>query len=98
MSPGVTTYPAGKRRIGSRLAGVGLVLGLLLSSALTLPAHAATASKVEVKSEAKAEAAAPSTKAMCLDCHDDPDMKSDDGKAMFVLADDFARSAHRKLD
>jgi predicted CXXCH cytochrome family protein len=47
-----------------------------------------------------AAAAAPSktTKADCLECHDDKDMKSDDGKPMFVLADDFNRSAHRKLD
>ena len=97
MSPGVTTYPAGKRRIGSRLAGVGLVLGLLLSSALTLPAHAATASKVEVKSEAKAEAK-PDTRARCFECHDDKDLKTDDGKPMAVLADEYGRSAHRKLD
>jgi cytochrome b subunit of formate dehydrogenase len=47
---------------------------------------------------AKAEADAPSTKAKCLECHDDPEMKSDDGQPIAVLADDYARSAHRKLD
>jgi cytochrome b subunit of formate dehydrogenase len=42
--------------------------------------------------------AKPATQARCLECHDDPQMKSDDGKPLFVRADDFARSAHRKLD
>ncbi|MBL8343384.1 MAG: hypothetical protein JNL30_18090 [Rubrivivax sp.] len=57
------------------------------------PAAAASAPAATAKPDAK-----PDTKARCLECHDDKEMKSDDGKPMFVLADDFARSAHRKLD
>ena len=101
MHPGDSSCPVHKRRAGSHLAGVGkvfgLMLGLVLACALTLPAHAATASKVEVKSEAKADAK-PDTRARCFECHDDKDLKTDDGKPMAVLADEYGRSAHRKLD
>lgn len=40
----------------------------------------------------------PATKAACLKCHDDPKVKTEAGKSMTVLADEFQRSAHRKLD
>lgn len=43
-------------------------------------------------------AEAPALKAACLKCHDDAKLKSADGKPMAVLADEFSRSAHRKLD
>ena len=32
----------------------------------------------------------------CLECHDDAEMKTDDGKSLAVLAVDFARSAHAR--
>ena len=51
-----------------------------------------------IPSYAQDKAAAPQLKEKCLGCHDDADMKSEDGKSMTVLADDFGRSAHRKLD
>ncbi len=51
-----------------------------------------------IPSFAQDKAAAPQLKEKCLGCHDDADMKSEDGKSMTVLADDFGRSAHRKLD
>jgi cytochrome b subunit of formate dehydrogenase len=71
----------------ARRAGV-LFAGVLLTSL----AFGATA-------EPGAKAAAPATKAACLKCHDDPKVKAEaSGKSMTVLADDFARSAHRKLD
>src|SRR5664279_786877 len=47
---------------------------------------------------ASAAASAPALKEKCLGCHDDPKMKAEDGKPVAVIADDFARSAHRKLD
>ena len=47
---------------------------------------------------AAASAAAPTAKEKCLGCHDDAKVKGEDGKSVTVLADDFARSAHRKLD
>jgi cytochrome b subunit of formate dehydrogenase len=45
-----------------------------------------------------ASAAAPALKEKCLSCHDDATVKAEDGKSVAVMADDFARSAHRKLD
>jgi hypothetical protein len=58
----------------------------------------ALAAKSEpVVSEADAAAAKAKTKE-CLDCHDDPKVKTKDGKSMQVVTDDFRRSAHRKVD
>jgi len=45
-----------------------------------------------------AQDAKPATKAACLKCHDDPKLKTEAGKAMAALGDEFQRSAHRKLD
>jgi hypothetical protein len=42
--------------------------------------------------------AAPALKEKCLGCHADSTIKSEAGKSVAVSADDFARSAHRKLD
>lgn len=47
---------------------------------------------------AEDEAPKPKTKAACLECHNDPKTKDADGKAMKPMADEFQRSAHRKLD
>jgi cytochrome b subunit of formate dehydrogenase len=80
---------------GLALLGV-LALATAASAQAAQAAQATTAGKsaaVNLESAPKPEA-----KARCLGCHDDREMKSDDGKPMFVLADDFARSAHRKLD
>jgi len=51
-----------------------------------------------VSAQAAAPTAAPDLKEKCLSCHDDADMKAEGGKSVAVLADEFARSAHRKLD
>ena len=45
-----------------------------------------------------AAAPAPAPKAKCLECHDDLKLKTADGKSVAVHADEFNRSAHRKLD
>jgi cytochrome b subunit of formate dehydrogenase len=45
-----------------------------------------------------AKPAATALKKECVACHDDPKVKAKDGKAMAPVGDDFARSAHRKLD
>jgi cytochrome b subunit of formate dehydrogenase len=72
-----------------------LVFGLALSAtAFGQGAVAATAAGPATA----AATAKPDTKGKCLDCHDDATMKSDAGKSVAVMADDFARSAHRKLD
>jgi cytochrome b subunit of formate dehydrogenase len=75
--------------IGSVAAATRLVVSTafaLLLACLAIPSYA------------QDKAAAPQLKEKCLGCHDDADMKSEDGKSMTVLADDFGRSAHRKLD
>ncbi|MDP1900283.1 MAG: cytochrome b/b6 domain-containing protein [Rubrivivax sp.] len=73
-------------------------LALLAAATLLCVVPVATAAKVTPSAAAAASAAAAGLKEKCLSCHDDPTMKSDDGKSMAVLADDFGRSAHRKLD
>jgi predicted CXXCH cytochrome family protein len=74
-------------------ASLALARVALVAAATLLPlCHAA-----DKASDAKA--AAPATKAACLKCHDDPQVKTaDGGKSMTVMADEFGRSAHRKLD
>ena len=69
-----------------RRALVAATLGVLACT--TLPAWA----------QGDVAKAAPALKEKCLDCHDDAEMKSEDGKSMAVMADDYHRSAHRKLD
>ena len=76
------------------------LLGTALALA-TLPAGAQAPAKPVAKEATKPAATDPAkrdTKDKCLSCHDDAEMKSDAGKSVAVLADDFARSAHRKLD
>jgi cytochrome b subunit of formate dehydrogenase len=53
---------------------------------------------VPVAAKVAEPAAAPALKEKCLGCHDDPKVQSEAGKSVTVLADEFARSAHRKLD
>ncbi|HEX7439105.1 MAG TPA: cytochrome c3 family protein [Caldimonas sp.] len=72
----------------TRLALAAAVAGLLAGVPVAASAQAA----------APAAAGAPALKDKCLGCHDDPKMKAEDGKSVAVIADDFARSAHRKLD
>jgi len=74
-------------RMQSRSLAVAAMLGLLLTC---LPAPASA--------QGPAPAATPALKEKCLGCHDDPKVKAEDGKSVTVLADDFTRSAHRKLD
>jgi len=77
----------------SRLALAGLLWGL--GSVISLPAWAQA---VQPTAAASAAAAKPATRDKCLGCHDDKDMKSEAGKPVAVLADEFGRSAHRKID
>lgn len=78
--------------------GAMLVLMATGFASITLPASAQPAKPAAAASATDAKAARPNTKAACLKCHDDPKVKSEAGKTMTVLADDFQRSAHRKLD
>lgn len=81
----------GRYRWRVRLA---LACALLPCWLLALPGAAAAAAAMPPA----AAAAKPDTRARCLECHDDKTLKSDDGKSLAVLADDYARGAHRKLD
>lgn len=82
----VTTRQSGAVR-GFRVAVAAVALLLAgWAGPATAQAAAPAAEKVAVTSE------------KCLSCHDDPEMKSDDGKSLAVSADHFARSAHRKLE
>jgi cytochrome b subunit of formate dehydrogenase len=65
-----------------------LLLALLVAPAWAAPPAAAAAAAAE-KQQVSTE--------KCLSCHDDPEMKSDDGKSLAVSALHFGRSAHRKL-
>lgn len=82
------------RRSAAALAHLALAFGLMLSLAALAPPAAAQGKAAATQDKA----AAPALKEKCLACHDDPQLKADSGKSMAVLADDFARSAHRKLD
>ena len=80
---------------------VAMLAAGLLCTLVALPAHAqgkAVATAAKPAATEAAAAAKPSTKAECLECHDDKELTDDAGKSMAVLADDYARSAHRKLD
>jgi len=75
----------------------------LASTAMKWARHGALALLVAclaapVCAQVAAKAAGVGLKDKCLACHDDATMKSDDGKSVAVIADEFARSAHRKLD
>ena len=63
-------------------------LAALLSLAAGLPAAAQDAAVQADKALTK----------KCLDCHDDPKVKTKDGKSMQVVTADFRRSAHRKVE
>ena len=82
------------RAAARRTALAVFAAGLVAAALAPTPAQAQPAT-------APAAAPAVDTKAQtekCLKCHDDPEFKSDAGKSMTVLADDFRRSAHRKLE
>jgi cytochrome b subunit of formate dehydrogenase len=82
FSPSIERSASAARRLAAA-AGAVLLLACLL-----VPAPLSAAVPAEP----------PALKEKCLSCHDDATMKSDSGKSLAVLADDFGRSAHRKLD
>jgi len=82
--------------IASALRSTSVIARLALACAVALSLM--TLSLPAAAQAAAASAEKPAMKARCLECHDDPKMKADDGKPLGVLADEFARSAHRKLD
>jgi len=85
-----------RRKSGSIAAAVAVATRVTLASvaaAMWLACLAAPA-----QAAAAASAAAPGLSQQCLGCHDDPKMTAAGGKSLAVLADDFAGSAHRRLD
>jgi cytochrome c553 len=92
------------RSVSARSHGVGpirhflfvLAAATVLTCWATAPALAQDAAVAAAKSAAAAADKALTKK--CLDCHDDPKVKTKDGKSMQVVTDDFRRSAHRKVD
>ena len=70
---------------------------LAAAAALAL-AWPASAARPRRRQQAAAADKQRSASEKCLSCHDDPEMKSDDGKSLAVSADHFGRSAHRKLE
>jgi cytochrome b subunit of formate dehydrogenase len=70
----------------SRLAAAALALALAGLGGTALAQGAPEGKPIDASSE------------KCLSCHDDPEMKDDDGKSLAVSGDHFARSAHRKLE
>ncbi len=75
------------------LAAMAMAMALALAG---LAAPAAAQAPAAVKAPATDKPQVTSEK--CLSCHDDPEMKTDDGKSMAVSALHFGRSAHRKLE
>ena len=85
------------RSIVWSLATAAVTLLAVLAPA-ALAQATATATATGAAAAPATAAAAPALKDRCLGCHDDATMKAEDGKSVAVLADAFARSAHRKLD
>ncbi len=85
---------------GARAAGLAVTLAaaLLLASLPVSVSAQAQGATAAAAAPAAAAAAAPAFKEKCLGCHDDAKMKAEDGTPVAVLADDYARSAHRRLD
>ena len=91
------------RRMESRSIAVSAVMTLRLAAAAMLALllaclAAPNPAQAAVATAAAASAATSTLKDKCLGCHDDAKMKAEDGKSVAVLAGEFARSAHRKLD
>ncbi len=82
---------------GVTSAVAALMLVCALASASAAAATPAQATPAQAAT-AKAAATTPALKEKCLGCHDDAKLKGEDGKSVAVMGDDFARSAHRKLD
>jgi len=80
----------------SRLAAAALMLALAGMGGSALAQAAAAKAPAPAAEPASKPIEASSEK--CLSCHDDPEMKTDDGKSLAVSTDHFARSAHRKLE
>jgi cytochrome b subunit of formate dehydrogenase len=66
---------------------------LAIAAALTL-----ALTPLPARAQDTPPAAAAATNEKCLKCHDDAELKSEDGKPMAIMAHDFAGSAHRKVD
>src|SRR5450755_1833628 len=81
----------------TRAAGYAAAVAAALLLAI-VPASASAQGAAAAVASASASASAPALKEKCLRCHDDATMKGEDCKSVAVLADDFARSAHRRLD
>jgi cytochrome b subunit of formate dehydrogenase len=75
---------------------IAVAFAALLFAAPWTPATAQPAAAAS--SAAAASAPAPALKEKCQGCHADPTVKSEAGKTMAVSPDDYARSAHRKVD
>ena len=88
--------PAGPTARATRF--VVATLAALWLASLAMPALAQAAAPAKAAASAPASASAPALKDKCLGCHDDATMKAEDGKSVAVLAGEFARSAHRKID
>ena len=88
--------PAGPTARATRF--VVATLAALWLACLAMPALAQAATPAKAAAAAAAAASAPALKDKCLGCHDDATMKAEDGKSVAVLAGEFARSAHRKID
>jgi cytochrome b subunit of formate dehydrogenase len=95
--PAVAVFTRSSADAARGLLALLTTVVLAAASPMVLAQGTAPTTKT-VASPAAAQAAEPALNARCFECHDDKDMKSDDGKSMAVLADDFGRSAHRKLD
>ena len=86
-------------RMDCRSIATRVALRIVLATAAASPWAFASMPAAAQGAAAEATAVvAPALKDKCLGCHDDPTIKSDDGKPVAVIADDYARSAHRKLD
>jgi len=76
----------GMTRWMARLAAAVLALALAGLGTPALAQSAPEGKPIDASSE------------KCLSCHDDPEMKDDNGKSLAVSALHFGRSAHRKLE
>jgi len=68
---------------------------LMLALALPAPATAQADATAAAAPAAEVEKI-PNSK--CLKCHDDPELKTDDGKSLAVIEAEFKTGAHKRLD
>ncbi|HET7528542.1 MAG TPA: hypothetical protein VFK10_21560 [Burkholderiaceae bacterium] len=82
----------------SRVESRSIMRPAVVAARLALAAWLLTFAVTPALAQAAAPAAAAALNEQCLGCHGDPKVKGGDGKSVTVLAGDYARSAHRKLD